>query len=185
MKNILSKTAIVALVSVIMSSTTSAQVKSVSAEDFVQNGADAYWVFTAVCENGSERTIQRKADADDWCGKDVEGFCEADKTKASEMICGTEYSSALLTIRETALAEQDRERELRQQQEQQQIAQQRAELERTRVQQAQAASRARREQVEQQLIDLERQRIDLIREQRELQLRAAEIQTTLDTDTNG
>jgi len=49
-----------------------AQLKSTTAENFAQYGPeDAYWVFSAICADDSERPIQRKTDGNQWCGQDI------------------------------------------------------------------------------------------------------------------
>ena len=138
--------------------------KSLSGEDFVQYGnEDAYWVFTAVCSDDSERKIQRKTDGTDWCGTDLTDFCDADKKAAAELICGSRYSEGLALQREASRAEQ---------------ARQQAEQER-RTQAAAAASNAERIAIEEELISIEQEQIQLRRQELELQRRANKIEATL------
>ena len=189
MKNSLSSAVLSsALVIALLSTNALAQVKSVSGEDFVQYGSeDAYWVFTAVCGDDSERKIQRKTDGTTWCGKDIDTYCDADKGKAAELICGSEYSNILESRLESARAEEARNRaaqeERNRQQRQQQADRQRAAQEQARrqraAQAAAAASGNERIAIEEELIAIEQEKIKLRREELELQRRAKDIETAL------
>ena len=181
MKNILSRITIIALSSTAIMTSATAQVKSVTNEDFVQIGSDAFWVFAAICDDDSERKIQRKADGTDWCGQDLDGFCDADKANAAELVCDSKYTEGLAAAEESARAarEQELARQQQQQEEQQRLERQRAEQERAQREQAAAAARTQRIEVEQELAAIERERNEIQQQQDQLQRRAAQIKAVL------
>lgn len=161
-----------------------AQVKSMTPETLAQYGPeDAYWVFSAVCSDDSERQVQRKTDGQQWCGKDIDGFCQQDKSKAADMVCGQEYSQGLALQRETQRAQRarvqaQRERERQRTAERQRAAQALAEQQRQQAQVA-AATSSQRISIEEELIEIQQEKIELRREELELQRRAQEIQSLL------
>ena len=164
---------------------TYAQVKSVSGENFVQYGPEeAYWVFQAICDDDSERKIQRKTDGSEWCGKDLDSFCDTDKDKAADLICGPRYSEGLALQRETLRAEDAQKRaqqERERQEEQDLVSRRRAEEERARLARAQAAaaSESQRIAIEEELLTIDREKLKLRREEIELQRRVNEIEVIL------
>ena len=180
-----------------------AQVSKISSENLVQNGKDAYWSADVTCEGNSVRTIQRKTDANEWCGKVVAGFCANSKDAAAKKICGSEYSSTLALKQSTVKAQEDAEKA----QENAVRAQQRAErAERERAEQRRLADQRLKQQqdaqakqaaaaasaaaaskqqtsIEEQLILIEQEKLNLRRQELELQKRAVEIEKLLEKTT--
>ena len=172
-----------------------AQVASISAETFAQYGKDdAYFVADVECEQGgSTRAIQRKTDGNDWCGKDVTGYCGASKDAAAKKVCSTEYSSAISLLEDKTKAEEaaaaaqaraDSERERAAVAERERADQaRRAQQQRARAEQERKAAAAplkKKISIEEQLITIEQEKLDLRRQELELQRRAVEIQKELD-----
>jgi len=162
-----------------------AQVTSISSDNLVQYAQQqAYWESDVSCADGSKRTIQRKTDGNEWCGKAVEGFCDSTKESAAVKICETQYSSAL-TLLETAKqaqnnaaqAEQRARRAERERARQDRLANERqTELER----QATASAPLKKKiSIEEDLLKIEQEKLDLRRQELELQRRAVEIETLL------
>jgi len=174
--------------------TAMSQVSSISNDELVQYAKEqAYWVANVTCASGGKRVVQRKTDGDEWCAKEIEGYCDAAKEGAAEKACTNDYTSAL-TARESArqaqanaAREQARARQAEQQRQEQRrladqrIAQQRAERER---QAAEAAAAPLKKQIniEEELIKIEQEKLDLRRQELELQRRAVEIQALLDKE---
>lgn len=183
----------VVVASSLLATTAHAEVSSISSDNLVQYGKEqAFWVADVSCSDGSKRTIQRKTDGNEWCGKDVEGFCDSTKEKTATKICGAQYSSSLALL-ETAKqaqndAEQAEQRARRAEQERaeqrrladQQIENQRIERER---QAAAAAPLKKQISIEEELLKIEQEKLDLRRQELELQRRAVEIQSLLDKST--
>ena len=170
-----------------------AEVSSISSDNLVQYGKEeAYWVADVNCSDGSKRTIQRKTDGNEWCGKDVEGFCDSTKETTATKICGAQYSSALALLEtakqaqnDAAQAEERARRAERERAEQRRLADQRIEeqrLERERQAAAAAAAAPLKKQIsiEEELLKIEQEKLDLRRQELELQRRAVEIQSLLD-----
>ena len=175
-----------------------AQVANISAETFAQYGKDeAYFVAEVECEQGGAlRAIQRKTDGNNWCGKDVAGYCDASKDAAAKKVCGTEYGSAISLLEDKTKAEEvAAEAQARAESERERAAvaeRERAEQARRSQQQQARAAQAERERkaaaaplkkkisIEEQLITIEQEKLDLRRQELELQRRAVEIQKELD-----
>ena len=156
-----------------------ADVEYLSPEIFEQYGKDAFWEVSIKCSGiDAPRIIQRNADIDgDWCGKQINTFCDSNKTQAAETICSLDY-----TLRLEELAEAERQENLRQQQAQEQAAREREEqlrLERERAE----AERQLQEQlaavkvlsIEEEKALIEADKNALNQRQNELDQRAAEI----------
>ena len=174
------------LTSMLLTATAAAQVSSISSDNLVQYGKDqAYWESEVSCSDDSKRTIQRKTDGSEWCGKDIEGFCDATKESAATKICGTQYSSALALLETAKQAQNDAaQAEQRARQAEQQRARQdrlanerQLELER---QQAAAAPLKKKISIEEELLKIEQEKLDLRRQELELQRRAVEIEALLE-----
>lgn len=76
-----------------------AAVKSKSPEEFVQYGPeDAYFAFTATCDDDAKRVVQRKTDGNEWCVKGIKGFCDENKETAAEQACSSELALAMGTV---------------------------------------------------------------------------------------
>jgi len=167
-----------------------AEVSSISSDNLVQYGKEeAYWVADVSCSDGSKRTIQRKTDGNEWCGKDVEGFCDSTKETTATKICGAQYSSALALLEtakqaqnDAAQAEERARRAERERAEQRRLADQRIEEQRVeRERQAAAAAPLKKQiSIEEELLKIEQEKLDLRRQELELQRRAVEIQSLLD-----
>lgn len=177
-----------------------AQVSKISSENLVQNGKDAYWSADVTCEGNSVRTIQRKTDASEWCGKVVAGFCANSKDAAAKKICGSEYSSTLALKQSTVKAQEDAEkaqenavraqqraeRAERERAEQRRLADQRLKQQQdAQAKQAASAAAASKQQtsIEEQLILIEQEKLNLRRQELELQKRAVEIEKLLEKTT--
>jgi len=174
----------------LFNSVAKSQVSAISSDNLVQYGKEeAYWVADVTCSDDSKRSIQRKTDGNEWCGKAVDGFCDASKEGTAEKICGAQYSSALSLLEATKQAQnnaaQAEERAKRAEQEraeqrrlaEQRIQQQRAERERIA---AAAAPLKRQITIEEELIQIEQEKLDLRRQELELQRRSTEIEALLD-----
>ncbi|RBP48425.1 hypothetical protein [Arenicella xantha] len=170
-----------------------AKVKSQTADEFAQYGPeDAYWVFTVTCADDSERKVQRKTDGEQWCAKDVDGFCDTDRVIAAEKSCSEEYLAAAgqastkakpaapkpSADQQRAAAEKEREAKRRQQQERERAAQAAKEK---------ADAEAKREQeakdqisIQEELLKIEQEKLNLRRQELELQQRAVEIEELLE-----
>lgn len=177
-----------------------AEVSSISSDNLVQYGKEqAFWVADVSCSDGSQRTIQRKTDGNEWCGKDVEGFCDSTKEGTATKICGAQYTSALALLEtakqaqnEAVQAEERARRAERERAEQRRLAdkriqEQRAERERQAAAAAAAAAAAeplkKQISIEEELLKIEQEKLDLRRQELELQRRAVEIQSLLDEST--
>lgn len=168
------------------------QVKSQSADEFVQYGPeDAYWVFTVTCADDAERQVQRKTDGDLWCAKDVEGFCDLNREIAAEKSCSKEYTEATTA---TAASDQQasEEKQRSDDAEAEKAAQLKRQQEQERERQAQraranAAAEAKREEeakkqilIQEELLKIEQEKLNLRRQELELQQRAVEIEELLE-----
>ncbi len=185
------KTVMTVIATVALTSTAQAEVASIAPENFAQYDKDeAYWVAEVSCkQTDGTRTIQRKTDGNEWCGKDLPGFCDTDKDDAANKVCGAEYTSALAAIDDkikaekaaavaqarATKAEQDSAAAQRRQAQQERV---RAQNERDR--QAAAAPLKKKISIEEQLIKIEQEKLDLRRQELELQRRAVDIQKLLD-----
>lgn len=183
----------VVIASSLLATSAYAEVSSISSDNLVQYAKEeAYWVADVSCSDGSKRTIQRKTDGNEWCGKDVEGFCDSTKETTATKICGAQYSSALALLEtakqaqnDAAQAEERARRAERERAEQRRLADQRIEeqrLERERQAAAEAAAAPLKKQIsiEEELLKIEQEKLDLRRQELELQRRAVEIQSLLD-----
>jgi hypothetical protein len=196
MKSIV-KIALVLSGSLLLINPSFAQVSKISSENLVQIGKDAFWSADVNCEGGSVRTIQRKTDGNEWCGKVVSGFCATSKDAAAKKICDSEYTAALTLKESTVKAQEDAEKA----QEDAARAQQRAEsAERERAQQRRLADQRLKQQqeerakqaasaaasvkkqtsIEEKLILIEQEKLNLRRQELELQKRAVEIEKLLE-----
>ena len=74
-----------------------ATVSSVSREQYRQDSPeDIYWEVSVNCSGIREaRIIEQKADTNEWCAKDVDGFCKNDKMAAAKEVCGAGYRRQL------------------------------------------------------------------------------------------
>jgi len=195
------------LITVLGSQSVIAQVKSKSPEEFVQYGReDAYFAFTATCSDDAKRVIQRKTDGNEWCAKDISGFCDENKDSAADKACSSEFALALGTVTsskreaiaakeaeaQNARAAQQEEQKRQAQAAQQQLERQRAaELERERAQalaaaQTKARAKAKATQaaknklaIEEELLRIEEEQLELRKQEIELEQRAAEIANKL------
>ncbi len=165
----------------IVSSASNAAV--LSAEEFKQYAPEeAYWVVSVDCQDGTEpRVIQRKTDGTQWCGKEVEGFCFTERSKAAENVCASEYTA---TVNEKAEAQAEQQRVAqaqRQAQEKaardQREAQARASAARKQAEEAKRQSQIR---IDEQLLQIEQEKLSLRRQELELQRRAVEIRESLE-----
>ncbi len=156
---------------------------TLSSEEFTEYASEeAYWVVSVNCDDGSDpRIIQRKTDGNQWCGKEVEGYCFNAKAETAEKVCSADYSDSLATAKR---AEQERER--------QEQANRQAEQERRQAQaqaalaQQQAAEAERQKQIDidEQLLQIEQEKLSLRRQELELQRRAVEIREALESLDN-
>lgn len=169
-----------------------AEVSSISSDNLVQYGKEqAFWVADVNCSDGSKRTIQRKTDGNEWCGKDVEGFCDSTKETTAVKICGAQYSSALALLEtakqaqnDAAQAEERARRAERDRAEQRRLAEQRTQEQRAeRERQAAAEPLKKQISIEEELLQIEQEKLNLRRQELELQRRAVEIQSLLDEST--
>lgn len=154
-----------------------------SAEEFKQYASEeAYWVVEVDCEDGSKpRTIQRKTDGTQWCGKEIDGFCSSTKNEAAEKVCGSEYS-ATVNNKAEAQAEQQRRAQAQRQATEQAARDQREAEARATAAREQAAEAKRQSQIkiDEQLLQIEQEKLSLRRQELELQRRAVEIRESLD-----
>lgn len=154
-----------------------------SAEEFKQYAPEeAYWVVSVDCEDGSDpRVVQRKTDGNEWCGKDVDGFCAATKKDAAEKVCSAEYSDAL-TQRGQAAAESQRRAEAQRQAAAEAARKRREDEARATASRQQAAEAKRQNQIkiDEQLLQIEQEKLSLRRQELELQRRAVEIRESLE-----
>jgi len=167
-----------------------AEVSSISSDSLVQYGKEqAFWAADVNCADGSKRTIQRKTDGNEWCGKDVEGFCDTTKEATATKICGAQYSSAMALLQtakqaqnDAAQAEERARRAERERAEQRRLADQRIQEQRAeRARQAAAAAPLKKQiSIEEELLQIEQEKLNLRRQELELQRRAVEIQKLLD-----
>jgi flagellar biosynthesis GTPase FlhF len=166
------------------------QVSSISGDNLVQYGKDqAYWVADVTCADESTRIVQRKTDGNEWCGKEVEGFCDTIKEAAATKICGPQYTNSLSLVVAAKKAQDDAEqaeqrakRAERERTEQRRIANRQLEqqqLERERKAAA-AAPLQKQISIDEELIKIEQGTLNLRRQELELQRRAVEIQALLD-----
>lgn len=171
-----------------------AQVTNISSETFAQYGKDeAYFVADVSCnQGGAARAIQRKTDGDEWCGKDVAGFCGASKDAAAKKVCSSDYTATLEEVETKAKAEREaaaakaravaaeKERAAQARKAQQERARA-AQIERDKKAAVAAAAPLKKKiSIEEQLIKIEQEKLDLRRQELELQRRAVEIQKLLD-----
>ena len=171
-----------------------AQVANIAPETFAQYGKnEAYFVAEVSCTEGSAtRAIQRKTDGEEWCGKEVAGYCGENKDDAAKKVCSSDYSAAISELesnekaeKEAAAAqaraaqEQARAAEARRLQQQQQQARA-AQAEREKQAAAAAAPLKKKISIEEQLIKIEQEKLDLRRQELELQRRAVDVQKLLD-----
>jgi flagellar biosynthesis GTPase FlhF len=166
------------------------QVSSISSDNLVQYGKEqAYWVADVTCADESSRIIQRKTDGNEWCGKEVEGFCEATKEATAKKICGPQYTSSLALVVATqkaqddaAQAEERAKRAERERNEQRRVANQQIEQQRLERERKAAAAAPLQKQIsiDEELIEIEQDKLNLRRQELELQRRALEIQALLD-----
>jgi len=145
-----------------------------STEEFKEYAREeAYWVVSVDCENGSEsRIIQRKTDGDQWCSKDLDGYCYDTKVEAADKVCGNQFSLAYSQVLESQRAQAQAER-------------QQAEAERLKREQekqrkaAEEQDRQKQLAVEAELLEIEKQKLSLRKEELALQKRAVEIEEQL------
>jgi len=159
----------------------SAQVSSISSENLVQYGKEqAFWAADVSCDDGSIRTIQRKTDESQWCGKAVEGFCDSTKESAAVKICGTQYT-ATLSLLETAQQAQSNaeEAEQRARQAERERAEQSRLSDQLKQQEAAKAPLKKQISIKEELLKIEQEKLDLRRQELELQRRAVEIESLL------
>ena len=161
------KVSILALLLTAGLATTDALAVKLSTEEFKEYAREeAYWVVSVDCEDGSEsRTIQRKTDGDQWCSKDLDGYCYDTKVVASDKVCGSAFSVAFTQAIENQQAEERAAREKREQ-------------ERKR-QQAAESERQNKLAIEAELLEIEQSKLSLRRQELELQKRAVEIRDQL------
>jgi len=159
---------------------------TLSGESFKQYGAEeAYWVISVSCEDGSAaRVIQRKTDGNEWCGKDADGFCAADKASAADKVCSAEYSGILNERKQAQAAKiaKEREEKAREQARQQAArdAREKAARETAARQRAAEASRQSKIKIDEDLLQIEQEKLSLRRQELELQRRAVEIREALE-----
>ncbi len=211
MKRVL-KPVITFVSTMLFASSAMSQVSSISSDNLVQYGKeDAYWVADVSCADDSKRPIQRKTDSNNWCGKEVEGFCDTTKESAAKKVCGAQYTSSLSLLEATkqaqndaAQAEERANRAERERADQRRLADQR--IQQQRLEREQQAARQKRvadeEQriaaekrnatpapletqisIQEELIQIEQEKLDLRRQELELQRRAVEIETELNKGT--
>ena len=138
-----------------------------STEEFKEYAReDAYWVVSVDCEDGSEsRTIQKKTDGDQWCSKDIDGYCYDTKVVAADRVCGNSFALALIQKQENQAAQEKLEQ-------QKQEEQQKRDQEEEQARQRQLA-------IEAELLEIEQEKLGLRRQELELQKRAVEIRDQL------
>jgi len=185
MKSILKQHTTLLLSLLSLTLTANAEVSGISSDNLVQYGKEqAFWVSDVSCSDGSTRTIQRKTDGSDWCGKEIEGFCDTSKEGAATKICGAQYTSAL-SLLETAKQAQNNAAQAEQrarQAEQERARQSRLASERQAQRDRQAAAAAplkKKISIEEELLKIEQEKLNLRRQELELQRRAVEIETLL------
>ncbi|GAA6137573.1 hypothetical protein NBRC116583_13200 [Arenicella sp. 4NH20-0111] len=151
---------------------------TMSGEEFKEYAAEeAYWVVSVDCENGSDpRVIQRKTDGNQWCAKELDGYCFDSKDDASKEVCGEKYSSAAEELNAQAKDKAKREQEARDNERKRREDAERAAAERKR-----AADEKRQNQIsiDEQLLKIEQEKLSLRRQELELQRRAVEIRDAL------
>ncbi len=158
---------------------TGANAAKLSGEQFKEYSAEnAYWVVSVDCEDGTpERTIQRKTDGSEWCGKSVEGYCAPTKPAAADKVCAAEYAAVLAERAESELA-QKREAEAKAKAERE-----RREREARVAAERQRAAEAKRQnqiKIDERLLEIEQEKLSLRRQELELQRRAVEIREALE-----
>ena len=185
MKTLL-KPSILFITSALFANAAMSEVSTISSDSLVQYAKEqAYWVATVTCSDDSQRVIQRKTDGNEWCGKAVDGFCDADKEAAADRICGTQYTSALSLLEATKQAQNEaaeaEERARRAERErQEQLAAQQRQQQAERERQAATAPLKRQITIEEELIQIEQEKLNLRRQELELQRRASEIEALLE-----
>lgn len=168
-----------------------AQVSKISSENLVQIGRDAYWSADVTCKDDSVRKVQRKTDGAQWCGKDIDGFCETSKDAAAKKVCGEEYSSELDSLESARITQENAAKEAAakaeasanaKREEQRRLADQRIKQQQAaaKAQQAAAAPLKKKISIEEQLILIEQEKLNLRRQELELQKRAVEIEKLLE-----
>lgn len=169
-----------------------AQVSGMSPENLVQINKDAYWSTNVTCKNGKVQTIQRKTDGSEWCGKTVSGYCDTNKDKAAEKVCGADYADKVSSLEEADRKAKEEKARAAKAKEEAERAEQRRLAEARRVQQEQRiqAERARKAaeaaparkqiSIEEQLIQVEQEKLNLRRQELELEKRAVEIEKLLE-----
>lgn len=191
MKTLL-KPAILFVGAALFASTAMSQVSNISSDNLVQYGKDqAYWVANVTCSDESKRVIQRKTDSNEWCGKAVEGYCDATKESTAKKICGAQYTSTL-SLLEAAKKAQDNadqaekraQRAERERFEQRRLAEERIKQQQLERERKAAAAAPLKKQItiEEELIQIEQEKLNLRRQELELQRRAVEIQSILDKE---
>ena len=188
--NTVMNSAILFMITGLFAGSALSQVSSVSSDSLVQYGKEqAFWVANVICADKSTRVIQRKTDANEWCGKAVDGFCGDTKKSTAKKICSTQYSSSLSLLeatkkaQESAMqAEKRAERAERERAEQRRLASQRIERQRIEREKKAAAVAPLKRQItiEEELIKIEQEKLNLRRQELDLQRRAVEIQALLD-----
>lgn len=169
------------------------QAPKVSSENLVQINEDAYWAAEVSCNDNSERTVQRRTNGSEWCGKEVSGFCANNKDAAAVKVCGPEYSSALSLKESSIKAKEDADqakkradRAERDREEQRRLSEQRLrQQQEEKARQAAAAAAPLKKQIsiEEELILIEQEKLNLRRQELELQKRAVEIEKLLEKAT--
>lgn len=168
-----------------------AQVSKTSSENLVQIGRDAYWSADVTCKDNNVRTIQRKTDGAEWCGKDITGFCETSKEDAAKKVCSSDYSSAIDSLELARKTKEDAAKEAAakaeasanaKRAEQRRLADQRIKQQQAAAKAKEAAAAPLKKQIsiEEQLILIEQEKLNLRRQELELQKRAVEIEKLLE-----
>lgn len=161
-----------------------AGVTNISTELFQQYGKDAYWEVNVSCEgDATPRTMQRRIDLADWCGKDISGFCADNKNAAAEAVCSVDYSLTLADLKEQQRQQQAiaNERKAQQAKQAKERAAKQAENSRKAAQAKNAEQTTLQNNIilEEQSLKIEQEKLALRRRQLELQRRAVELEELL------
>lgn len=151
---------------------------TMSGEEFKEYAAEeAFWVVSVDCENGSEpRVIQRKTDGNQWCAKELDGYCYDTKAETGKEVCGEKYNSEFDQINQQVKEKAQKEQAARDAERKRREAAAREATERKR---AEDAKRQNQISIDEQLLKIEQEKLSLRRQELDLQRRAVEIRDAL------
>jgi hypothetical protein len=174
-------------------------VKSFSREKLKQYPNDvAFWEVSVTClSTDLKPTIRQQVKGEQWCAKEIEGYCNNQKLKAAAYVCKSSYISQLQTLKDEELAEEKAREEAKKLAQEKKAKAKQAELAKKEKQKqkdinskalasisatgqnsALAGESVKSDEllIEEQRILIEQQRLDLRRKELELNKQALELQ---------